>query len=274
MNKTGKSYIELLSKIMHEGCQISPRGFEILEISDFPQVVNPLSPFLSFDDRHYPIEYFKKEMRWKLGANRYDNSIEEHAKMWTTVKNPDGTFNSNYGQYWFGEQMGIWSVITELTRDIDSRRAVIPMMNASHFAPHVKDTVCTESVGFRVRPGIRPSELHLHMSVHMRSSDVVFGLGTDVPTFAFLYRLVKAFVMSITPKEVLDGAITITSMSSHVYARHYEMVGKIIKRGIAGYIPIVMPQCGYKEALKIISSRGYPEILHDAGELGRWLCDD
>lgn len=259
------NYLTMLDRIMTHGTTICPRGLEVKELQDYQLVVDSAIPFMTFEDRKYNIDYFKQEMRWKLGANKYDNSIEKHAKIWKDVKNPDGTFNSNYGQYWFGEQHGIWDVVMELIRDPDSRKAVIPMLNVSHMAPHVKDTVCTECVGFRIRNNL------LNMSVHMRSSDVIFGLGTDIPTFAFLLRLVYALIKFHLHDSILPGAIVITAMSSHIYSRHYKMVKDILLKGEKGFIPTKMPI--EVDAMKVIASRGNQSILRESGRLGVWLCD-
>jgi len=244
-------YVKMLRDIMEFGHDINPRGIACKEISDLQLVVDPDSPFMTFIHRKYDVDYFKKEMLWKLGANKYDKSIQKHAKLWSSVINPDQTYNSNYGQYWFGQQMGIWKVVMELTRDPESRKAVIPMMNDSHFSPETIDTVCTEAVGFRIR------DRELHMSVHMRSSDVIFGLGTDIPTFSFLYRLV--FGMIQHNQKLYNGPINITAMSSHIYEKHYDMVNDIVKD--PEYIKTDMPYCNCSEAMTIVASRGNPEIL-------------
>lgn len=252
-------------KMFHEtmqGTELKPRGLAIRECEDLQIQVWARYPFMTFADRHYDISYFKKEMLWKLSANKHDSSIMQHAKMWESVRNPDGTFNSNYGQFWFGEQNGFWGVVQELTRDQDSRRAVIPMLSKEHMKPETVDTVCTESVGFRIRDGA------LNMSVHMRSSDQIFGLGTDIPTFAFLYRLVKGTLGQVYP-DLQWGKITLTAMSSHIYQRHYEMVKAILAEGMAGYYLEEMPECSAAEALRIVSSRG--KDLTGTGELGEWL---
>src|SRR5574337_749724 len=171
--ENAKRFLEMWGRTLTYGCCIRPRGEEVREIGDLQLAVVPEYPFQSFADRKYNLDYFKKEMLWKLGANKYDESIKAHAKMWESVQNPNGTFNSNYGQYWFGEQRGFWSVIEELIRDRDSRRAVIPMLSKEHMTPETKDTVCTEAVGFRIRGDL------LYMSVHMRSSDQVFGRSEE-----------------------------------------------------------------------------------------------
>ena len=258
-----KSYLDMLRLIMTYGTTIRPRGLECKEIGDLQIVINPMFPFTTFLHRNYLVDYFKHEMLWKLTANKYDKSIQQYARMWKEIINPDNTYNSNYGQYWFGPSgYNIWDAVSELLRDPESRKAVIPMYNVSHTAPHVVDTVCTEAVGFRVRNN------ELHMSVHMRSSDAIFGLSTDIPTFACLYRLVLGLLQPNIPLE--DGTITITAMSSHIYSRHYDMVAKILEDPT--YDSIEMPYCTCAEAMKIIASRGKKEILETTGPLGRWLC--
>lgn len=261
-----KTWLEMFDRTMTYGTVVKPRGYEIVEIEDLQITVSPLFPFMAFAARNYNVDYFKKEMLWKLTANKFDESIKAHAKMWDTVQNPDGTFNSNYGQYWFGEQQGFFSVVAELMRDVDSRRAVIPMLSKEHMTPETIDTVCTESVGFRIRNG------RLNMSVHMRSSDQVFGLGTDIPTFSFLYRLVYAALKGMYPNLEI-GDMKITAMSSHIYSRHFEMVSKIIEKGDDEFTTVDMPWPDtVSEALYIAASRG--KGLERAGKLGNWLIGE
>jgi thymidylate synthase len=212
----------LFYKAMHSPLEIRPRGEVVREIGDAQIVLDPRYPFQGFLERKYNYDYFKEEMRWKLGANRYDESIKAHAKMWEAVQNPDGTFNSNYGVFWFGEQKGFWTIVEELVRDRDSRRAVIPMLSREHMTPETTDTVCTEAVGFRIRDD------KLYMSVHMRSSDQIFGLGTDVPTFSTLFMMVHGMLQPYY-QGLRIGDITITAMSSHIYERHFKMVNAVIE---------------------------------------------
>lgn len=242
-------FTEMFDRTLSRGDAVRPRGLLILEVRDLQITVNPSKPFMGFAARKYDVGYFKKEMLWKLGANRMDDSIKQHAKMWETVQNPDGSFNSNYGHYWFGPQMGFWHVVTELIRDRDSRQAVIPMLSKEHMTPDTIDKVCTTAVGFHIRGN------ELHMSVQMRSSDQIFGLGTDIPTFAFLYRLVIAVLQD--HYDLYDGKITITAMSSHIYERHFDMVRKILLEDADEYTSIEMPWfTSSAEAIRMISTRG------------------
>lgn len=250
---------------MRQGETLKPRGLEIKELEDYKFSIYPEYPFMTFEDRKYNIEYFKNEMLWKLGADRFDDSIKQHAKMWASVQNEDGSFNSNYGQYWFGEQKGFWSVVNELISDPDSRRAVIPMLNASHMDNNVKDKVCTFGVGFRIRNN------ELNMSVQMRSSDQIFGLGTDLPTFSFLMRMVHAALRN-TYHNLTFGRLSVTAMSSHIYSNHYEMVEKILVKDMQGYQIVEMPYVsGMAEVLFLISTKGKYAYAPKEFELANWL---
>src|SRR5574344_771765 len=278
-------YLDFLSKIFLFGTTVSPRGLEIKEIEDTMLLVDPHYPFMTFDNRKYNIDYFKKEMLWKLTADRFNDSIKQHAKMWESVQNPDGSFNSNYGQYWWGPQQGMNYVIHELKKDPASGRAVIPVLNVAHLASNVRDTVCTECIGFRLRPYVSPTlglmpavvsqlnePLVLNMSVHMRSSDVIFGLGTDIPTFAFLYRMVFGVLTQVINHPIHIGSITISAMSSHIYSRHYDMVGRILSDGVRGYRAELMPWIDGPDAMVLASSRGDQLIVSKIKDLGEWLC--
>lgn len=254
-------WLSMFRETMQIGIETSPRGQKIRELEDYKIVIDPTYPFMNFKHRNLKIDYFKKEMLWKLTGDPFNQSIKNHAKMWESVQNNDGSFNSNYGQYWFGEQLGLFVAFNELVKDIYSRRAVIPMLRASHIGPQVKDTVCTESVGFRIRNG------RLNMSVHMRSSDQIFGLGTDIPTFAFLQRLLLGMLMSVYP-ELKIGDMTIVAMSSHIYERHFNMVEAILNDPAVAECS-VMPFPTVAEAFKIAASGGNVDPIW--GQLAGWL---
>lgn len=259
------AFSNMFAMTMTTGQEISPRGSLIKEIRDLQITLNPHYPFQGFKARKYNVDYFKQEMLWKLGASKYDDSIKKHAKMWESVQNPDGTFNSNYGQFWFGQQMGLWKVVTELIRDRGSRRATIPMLNDSHLSPETRDTVCTEAVTFHIRNHA------LYMSVHMRSSDQIFGLGTDVPTFSVLFMLVLGLLREYYAGLTL-GNITITAASSHIYERHFGMVENILAEPMSEYEGIRLPEpSGSGETLAIIAHRGVAQHVPSHWHLYRFI---
>ncbi len=263
--ENAETFVHMLNTCYFSGTLVKPRGEEIRELQDFTLSINPLFPFMTFGSRNYKIDYFKKEMLWKLGADRFDESIKEHAAMWAKVQNDDGSFNSNYGQYWFGEDKAFWRVVSDLAKDPDSRQAVIPMLKSEHMDSSVRDKVCTMGLGFRIRNN------QLLMSVHMRSSDQIWGLGTDIPTFSFLYRMVFAALRQTYPTMEI-GPVTITAMSSHIYHWHYEMVRKIIEKGSGDYVPECMPfASGMAEVLFLVSTKGKYTSAPEGFDLANWL---
>lgn len=264
LRKNYDVWLDMFRKTMRQGFEINPRGQAIREIEDLQITIDPMYAFMNFKERNLKIDYIKKELIWKLTGNPFDESIKAHAKMWSSVQNADGSFNSNYGQYWFGEQNGLAIAFNEMVRDRHSRRSVIPMLNASHVGPHVNDTVCTEAVGFRIR------DEHLNMSVHMRSSDQVFGLGTDIPTFAFLQRLMLGMLRTVYP-ELSMGSMSITAMSSHIYSRHFQMVEKILDNRAVAECSI-MPVPSTFEAFKLAACAG--NVDPSWGQLSRWLLTE
>ena len=265
-NANHAELVKQYRRTMNLGFTCTPRGQRIMELLNETLTVSPIAPFNQLPGRNYRLDYFKEEMTWKLGANKFDDSIKKHAKMWESVQNPDRTFNSNYGVYWFGPQNGLMTALGALIRDKDSRQAIIPMLSSEHLTPQTIDTVCTEAVGFYIRDSV------LYMFVHMRSSDQVFGLGTDIPTFAFLYRLAFGILRDYYD-DLTIGSISITAMSSHIYERHFDMVSKMGSEfeSVDGAINLDynMPWCDATEALYLVHSRG--KKLSRGGELGQWL---
>jgi thymidylate synthase len=255
----------LLRATMVDGHEIAPRGLVIKEMLNPTLDIHPEFPFQTFRSRNYNIEYFKKEMLWKLGASKFDDSIKAHAKMWESVQNPDGSFNSNYGQYWFGQQMGLMKAVLELIRDKDSRRASIPMLTDAHLSPETTDTVCTEAVTFHIRANL------LLTTVHMRSSDQIFGLGTDLPTFSVLAHLALGLLRPYYGGLGL-GPMTVVAASSHIYSRHFRIVEDILEEDIDTCPTIQLPMVNSAaEALAIIAHRGKKQKVPDAWRLYEFI---
>lgn len=247
---SARNILQTVHHIINSGNAVSPRGSKILEIEDGMLVLSPMYPCMSFEDRNLNIGYAKHEWIWKLSGDRYDASIAEHAKAWTNLKDVDGGYNSNYGQYFFGQQNGIDWVVKELIRDKDSRRAAIPLMNADHLRANNPDHVCTESITFRIRNGA------LNMSVNMRSNDFIWGFTNDAITFSCLYRLVYALLRPFYP-DLLVGTYCHKADSLHIYERHWNMAKQIATNGMAKFKPVHIPMIEtYQEAMLLIATQG------------------
>ena len=212
----GCTVYDILSEIMDYGRVSRPRGEEVKELDYFSAIFT--NPWSTYPERNYNVDYFKREFQWYLGANPEDQRICKHAKMWRKLVQEDGQIFSNYGYYWFGPQDGFNWVVTNLLRDPDSRQAYIAMNNYHHAFPGNKDFVCTKGIQFRIIDG------DLCMHVAMRSSDAIFGMGTDLPCFFYLWKMVASELGLET------GHFKFSADSVHIYERHYEMVNRILNK--------------------------------------------
>ncbi|MEG1707085.1 MAG: thymidylate synthase [Acinetobacter sp.] len=255
---------QILKATVQMGEQLTARGSTFKEIEGYQLTIFSKYPFMMFPSRKYNIDYFKQEMLWKLTGDPFNDSIKQKAKMWESVQNTDGSFNSNYGQYWFGEQLGLHKAFNELIVDRQTRRATIPMLRAEHIGHGVNDTVCTGHITFHIR-----KDNELNALVSMRSSDQIFGLGTDIPTFAALHRMLLGMLHSVYPDVVL-GKILITADSSHIYNRHYKMVDTILENNetIGLYD---MPLIDTAEAFKLAACKG--NVDPSWGKFSAWLLE-
>jgi len=227
-------FLDVYDTIKRYGDISHPRGKKILELQNFQFALYPYQRFTSFKARKFNLDYLKEEFLWYLRADPKDELITESAQMWTDIRQPDGTFFSNYGVYWFRDPGFKW-VIDELNRDKDSRRAVIPMMNLSHLFADNKDVVCTYSISFRIRRDV------LSMTVNMRSQDAVWGMTNDVACFSFLHEMVYAVLRNVYPG-LEYGHYTHHVDSLHVYERHFDMMDQILEEGMSGFEPVDCPK--------------------------------
>ena len=215
---------QIIEEIMSNGQVKYPRGQKILELQYFQGLIE--SPWSTYPSRKYPMDYCKREMQWYLGANPYDHRICNHAKMWTKIMQIDSGIFSNYGYYWFGPQNGFQWVFDSPQNDADSRQADIAMNNYLHAFKDNKDFVCTKGIQFRLNGG------YLDMHVAMRSSDAIYGLGTDLPCFTMLQNMVACEL------GVQVGHFIFSSDSIHVYSKHFEMAKRISTEQLE---PVDMP---------------------------------
>ena len=117
---------------------------------------------------------------------------------------------------------GLRWIVEELVRDKDSRRALCPILAMNHLDRRELDVPCTLGLGFRIREG------RLETTASMRSSDMIFGMTNDVPTFFSFAEIVLTKLRVFYPHLIL-GTLAIQTHSMHVYERHWKMVEKILE---------------------------------------------
>lgn len=241
------AFSDIIAALMRYGKESSPRGLLIKEVNNFWYNLPPYVRFMRFKERKLNLDYIKKEFLWYLRGDKYDTSIGESAKMWLDIVNKDGSINSNYGQYIFGDQQQFWNVVRILENDKDSRRASISILNSDHLMSDTKDVPCTYSLNFRIR------EHRLEMTVHMRSQDAIFGMGNDAPAFSFIHEMVYE-ALKPTYEGLICGRYFHIADSFHVYEKHFEMAKKIAS-GECEFIETDCPKISGIDEVKFLTTK-------------------
>jgi len=250
---------------------VSPRGQLVKELENFSYELPPNVRFMNFKSRNFKLDYTRKEILWYLKGDRYDTSICEHAKMWRSLVNADGSINSNYGQYIFGRRSGLIcrgnvsqfeNVIDTLKNDRDSRRASIMILKDVHLLSDTPDVPCTYSLNFRIR------ENKLNVSVLMRSQDAIFGMTNDLPAFSIIHEMVFQSLKSTYP-DLVQGNYHHHCNSFHVYERHFEMVDKIVDGDEFNVVDC--PAMSGDDEVKFLIKSEFDDIP-ETFKFTKWLC--
>lgn len=218
----------VLNDLWHDPDYVaSPRGMEVREIRDCSMEINyPMFNIYTNKHRSSPLKYIAAELLWYFSGTNDPTFIENYASLWNHLHNEDGTVNSAYGNLLFsefnehGHTQYNW-VIESLKKDKDSRQAFMHFNKPHHQFLENKDQVCTLQALFHIR------ENKLHMTLTMRSNDVIYGFMTDWAFFSTLQYHVYLELKKYYP-ELQMGSYTHISHSMHLYERHYELVEKMV----------------------------------------------
>ena len=194
--------------ISEYGRQSAPRGMTINELSNVTMtLINPQNNIVDIEARNISVKYLLAEWLWYVKGDQDkagSDFICKYAPFWDTLRNPDGSLNSNYGHYFFKRMDEVLPteeefkpisdyyfqksqfdyVIDTLLKDRDSRQAVVNINNIYHKAHPTKDFPCTTAMQFFIRGN------KLHMTVTMRSTDLVLGYCNDVFQFTMFQHIV------------------------------------------------------------------------------------
>jgi thymidylate synthase len=217
----------------------APRGRPIKELvgASFT-LTNPRNRLILNEARKVNYGFAVGELCWYVRGDTDLATMMYYNRRMAQFSDDGETINSAYGSRMFKDRfpalrftgMGreledrsqLDNVLDELTKDPDSRRAVMHINEPSDLDKATtrgsKDVPCTISIQLLIR------NRRLHMVVNMRSNDVVWGLPYDVFSFtclqeAFLYMLQEHGV----PVDDL-GSYHHHAGSLHVYDTHFEMV--------------------------------------------------
>lgn len=213
----------------------APRGLPIRERLDYMfMVTNPTAePIVTLDPERNKVihDYTLKEMALYDQATNRVEDFEKASSFWRKIANEDGTINSAYGfLIWKNRSCRSHDTPWEwakqsLIKDKDTRQAFVRFSLPDHQWWGNKDQVCTLHGNFLIR------ENKLHLTIVMRSNDLVLGLVYDLPWFCSLLDRMVAELRPHYP-ELQKGTYTHLAHSMHIYERDEEKV-----RGMLGLCP-------------------------------------
>ena len=220
-------YLSLVRNVYENPAyEASPRGHKVKEIlgASFT-ILNPRDRIPYVVGRKFSTTYMVAELLWYLSGNNETEWISKYSAFWKNISDDGTTANSAYGARLFQRHPSIaqgrfnqWEyVINELTRDPDSRRAIMHLRVPDDSIDAKLDVPCTLALQFFIRDG------KLHQVANMRSSDVIFGIAYDIPAFTMFQELLA------NELGVDIGTYTHTSNSLHIYERHFEMAEEILQ---------------------------------------------
>ena len=145
--------------------------------------------------------YFCRELlAYFKGSLNVNEGLSQASSVWKSLADDDCMISSNYGYYIFHQQVPEnknktqyqW-VISNLIKNLDSRKALININQPGHKKIDTKDYPCTIALQFFVRSH------HLCCAVSSRSTDIYTGLPYDMGFFAFVTELVYKDLMQRLP---------------------------------------------------------------------------
>lgn len=250
----------LLHLLQNPDHVIAPRGLKINELVNATIVIDPDFHIINFAETGAPDRqeaydrYRKAELEWYLSGNTLASSAP--SKFWGTLAQPDGHITSNYGHMMLfdkkypsqptiisdlkglyasaddsraiitnGEmQTALDRVVETLTKDPDSRQAIVHYNEPRHCFPQNKDFPCTMYSQFFVRDG------WLEMTTYQRSCDIIKGFSYDVPWSCHFLDMVLKRLQAAGLQ--LQGCASFTHVfgSLHLYHKDLELAEKIVRR--------------------------------------------
>lgn len=158
------------------------------------------------------LTYVAAELLWYFSSRNDLAFISKFSSFWNKVSDDGKTANSAYG-YILQEKHGfnqIEKIIELLTKDPNSRRAVMNINVPNVNVIETKDEMCTIALNYQIRDG------KLHSICTMRSNDFNFGLRNDLAFFIYLQKYIADRL------GVEYGSYTHTAWSMHMYDRDFK----------------------------------------------------
>ena len=180
-NNANEAFIDLYEKVNINGNEIN--NTKVLYNIGF-YIYDPLNNNIYCDFRKWNKNYAEYEWQWYLSGNPNALEISKKAKIWNNHMDENGDVRSNYGWQWKrNDQMS--KIIEKLSKDKNTRQAVISIYDGKEINTYNHDTPCTLSIHFQIVNN------KLCMTVNMRSNDLWYGFCNDQYCFSKLQELIS-----------------------------------------------------------------------------------
>jgi hypothetical protein len=207
-------YVDLVTHVLNNGKEVSPRGMKTLEIEDALITIKDITKTLPLGvNRGTVAGIGAVEAMQLLSGTTYPELVINVGPQFANYVENNGLFHGAYGPRTRGQYD---AVIERLKQDPQTRQAVVTIWNPQwDLMPGKKDYPCTVLHQFRIRDN------KLNMSVYMRSNDVWLGAAYDFFQFTRV-QLAMASVLGIEP-----GTYGHHVGSLHLYEQHFESAGAL-----------------------------------------------
>jgi thymidylate synthase len=216
-------FIKACKELLRSGKKAEPRNLATLELlNTVIEIQDITNTIINIPERKLNHTYLKAEMDWYMSYSLNPDKIAKHAKLWNSIKNPDGTVNSNYGYIAFAQPIESYKYRSQYAWCLDQLKtdpAIINFNQPHHKFIGVKDFVCTVYAQFLLRNN------KLNMYTYMRSNDLIYGFSYDVPFFTYIQKKLLSDLNKLNNYKL--GIYTHTATSLHVYSKHFEMLKTI-----------------------------------------------
>jgi thymidylate synthase len=219
----------------------SPRGVGSREITNLTfELTDPRDRMVWNKAREVNYEFAMKFFIWMVNGDTdfsYVSGANKHAVEFIDKPKDDKAMPTNFSTA-YGPRIlkQLPFIIEELTRDPDSRRCVIHVLNEDDLNMLGTDTKeeypCTDSFTWLIRDG------HLNMYTHMRSNNMVLTLCYDVFNMTMLHEYLWKALKAVHPALEL-GIYHHNIVSAHYFEREQPLVDKILADAEDGRIGVI-----------------------------------
>jgi thymidylate synthase len=204
----GRLFHAAVTCVLRHGRAVAPRGLSTREgLAVHMSLTDPVRRFVGPDTgRRINPAFAVAEALWILSGTD-DPWIHEYnprLAAYVGAGRPAGAYGPRIRD-WGGRLDQIDAVIRRLTRDHDSRRAVVQIFDPARDHAEEVDVPCTLSHRVLIRSG------ELHLITTMRSQDVWLGLPYDIFTATLLQELMAGWL------GVAVGTYHLSVDSLHLY---------------------------------------------------------